>query len=233
MRMHTGIVVVPLALLGCAVEEAEPDGEGIVLADEAEDPEGDEAEEPERTADTSPPKPTTQSLFDFTVAADRAAFEAVDLAYVDSVGPYAIFEVTGPMPQLVGPPVLFDRDAAWTMLCASKEYFTADGEAVPIAIELYGGGDGAELLAALTLQPLGEEGCSQPDDEYGERPPPEIEADESRFELLRIDFDPVPAVGSRVLVRQAGLVDYAPGHNDSHVIPMMCCDSALGCTVEP
>src|SRR5262245_12536178 len=53
----------------------------------------------------------TQREYDFTNAEDRAQWQTEGLAYQGSVGPYALFRVTGKQQRLIGPSVALGTEA--------------------------------------------------------------------------------------------------------------------------
>jgi hypothetical protein len=173
-----------------------------------------------------------QTIFNFNVADDRDAFDHTDMEYLAAYGPYALYEITGPAPGLVGPYVRFDRTATWTMLCASQEYFTADPAALRASVVLFGGPEGEDVLAIQEIVPEPLDGCSEPSDIVNKRPP-EFSSPTGGVERIALGFDPVPPAGAHVLLQQIGIVASEPGHNNSHVIPSICCESSPDCELEP
>lgn len=179
-----------------------------------------------------------QTVFDFTVVADRELFAEQDLEYFGTVGPYAIYEVTGDDPKLLGPRVRFDsRAAGLVMLCGAASYFAGDGEAEEVTMSLYGGADGDEELtqtriAAITV----DDGCSEADDRFTERVPGDEPIDMTTLEYtaeerITIGIDGFAPIGSRLLLRVAALDVPDREHNNASTIPRICCDGEY-CTLD-
>jgi hypothetical protein len=175
-----------------------------------------------------------QTRFDFTNPWDRGLFEQHDLEFVEAIGPYAAFRITGPSPALVGPAVRFSReDGAWAMLCGASRFFAEPGsDAAGVAARMLSGDD---VLIDSPQSPGEYGGCAKAADAYGDRfdNDGEIEDDGDGVEFLSVDFDDAVPQGSTVLLRQIALFDEKPGHNDSHVIPEVCCTDSLCGLDEP
>jgi hypothetical protein len=128
-----------------------PGDEGIDLEDRPsandDGDDGDDGEdEPAPTDDDGDTSP--RHYFDMSVVDHRAAFEGHDIAFVSTIGSYAIYEITGPSPRLQGPSLAFEREGTYTMLCGSNEYFTPNLEtAGPLEVRLMGGARGDERLS--------------------------------------------------------------------------------------
>src|SRR5581483_6779147 len=86
--------------------------------------------------DSSPPI-DSQTQYNFAVRADREKWQASDLKFQSAVGPYAIYQVTGAHPQLIGPYVKAHH--GFSTLSASTSYFTADNRAHSTVMLLFGG----------------------------------------------------------------------------------------------
>jgi hypothetical protein len=203
-------------------------GDGIATA-----PMNDDGDDAAPNEDEDDGGFSAQTVFNFNVADDRGAFEHVDMEYAATFGPYALYEITGTDPHLVGPRVRFDRTSTWTLLCASTEYFTADPAATPASVVLLGGPEGTDAIAVQSLVPEPVDGCSDPSDIVNKRPP-EFASPTGGVERIALGFDPAPPVGAHVLLQQIGIVAFEPGHNNSHVIPSICCESsAPDCELQP
>ena len=234
MRTLRSGCVVAIAVSAIACADTNDDdktgaGDGIATAPMNED--GDDGGMPNEEEDDG--GFSTQTVFSFNVADDRDAFEHVDMEYAAAYGPYALYEITGTDPHLVGPRVRFDRTYTWTLLCASTEYFTDDPAATPSSVVLFGGPEGADAIAVQGLVPEPVDGCSEPSDIVNKRPP-EFASPTGGVERITLGFDPAPPVGAHVLLQQIGIVSFEPGHNNSHVIPSICCESsAPDCELQP
>lgn len=172
-----------------------------------------------------------QTVFDFTVVADRELFEARDLEFFGTVGPYAIYEVTGEEPALLGPRVRFDSHArGLVMLCGAAGYFAGDGDATDVTMTLYGGEEGDEPLAETRVEAITiDDGCSDADDRFTERTPGEDESGSAMLyytseERITIGMVGSLPIGSRILLRVAALDVPGREHNDADAIPRICCD---------
>jgi hypothetical protein len=199
-------------------------------------------EAPSKGPDESGPKVLTQREFDLTVDEDRAHFKAEGLEYKGAIGPYAIYRVTGLNPRLVGPRVKFQRNG-YAMVCGGSHYFTDDPtHAKEAKIQLLAGKAGDEPLVDARVRPKAQRSCSQPKDDFGEpvppteappteNPPSETPPAQPPFmvsnpedgEQINIGITPAPPVGSTVLVRRVAVTGERE-HNQSHVIPDICCD---------
>lgn len=180
--------------------------------------------------------------YDLTVVDDRALFEEQDLEYRSAVGPYAVYEVTGPEPRLLGPEVYFwDREGGgYAMLCGASEYFAPEGsERHALKVQLLGGADGDEVIVQAQQGFQYDGGCTGARDDTGARIPPDrdddVEAIEGAgpdpdaplssdsIEQMNVAFAEPPPLGAEILLRRVALSGVSPGHNDSHVIPRVCC----------
>lgn len=208
------------------------------------------------TAGSPDPGPVmVQTEYDLTIAADRELFTEQDMAYVSSVGPYAVYEVTGPDPRLFGPSVLFwnRTDPGYAMLCSAQGYFTADRTIAPaVRMQLMGGRHGDEVIVTALQMPRDDGGCIEARDDTGNRIPPEDDGPEAQdgddapeaggdpdaamgedfVEPMSVSFDQAPPIGAELLLRRVALSGEAPQHNGSHVIPPVCCDGK-DCILQP
>ena len=204
----------------------DPDGNDPSDPDADPDPDSDPDSDPDTT------RTTDQQLFNFTIVEDREQFDAHDLVYESSVGPYAVFRVTGPAPHLVGPYVVPHDNAKYAMLCAASGYFAVDEEAAEnVRAVMFGDLDGNFELTSMPVKAEGSTDCPTAADIYTGDKPIYVEG-EWPMQRLTIAFEPSPEQGSRVLLRLAGLTVANPGHNDSHAIPSICCDAYGDCALE-
>ena len=183
---------------------------------------------------------TDRTVFDFTANADRELFEPSDLAFSGTVGPYAIYEVTGDAPALDGPRVRFDSHAgSLVMLCGAAGYFagggeTEDGDAV--TMKLYGGEAGDEELTQTRVEAITiADGCSDADDQFGERVPAEDPSGSAMLaytaeEDVRITVEGSPPIGSLLLLRLVAVDIAERDHNNAQTVPRLCCDGVY-CTL--
>lgn len=171
-----------------------------------------------------------QTVFDFTVVADRGLFELKDLEFFGTVGPYAIYEVTGDEPALDGPRVRFDSAAGGlVMLCGAGSYFGADGGG-DATMTLYGGDSGEQELTETRVAAIvADSGCSDADDQFGERIPTEEPSDSATLyytaeEEIRIGIQGDIPLGSKILLRLAAIDIPERDHNNANTIPRICCE---------
>ena len=83
---------------------------------------------------------TDQTWFNFTTVADRELFEEQDLSFRQTVGPYAIYEVIGDNPALLGPEVRYgSNDRGLVMLCGAHGFYHPDGAGDGMEMKLYEG----------------------------------------------------------------------------------------------
>ncbi len=178
---------------------------------------------------------TRQTRFDFTVKADRDLFAEDGVEFTGSVGPYAVYNVTSENPRLVGPRVTHDRVRdGMVMLCGASNYFAPIRDAADTDITVLGGATGEDEIVSARTEALMFDDCSEADDSFSTRPdtePSEAELFLVDGEQIVIDWLPAPEIGSQVLIRIASLSEAARDHNDSHVIPTVCCDGSF-CTLE-
>jgi hypothetical protein len=183
---------------------------------------------------------TKQREFDLTFVKDREQFAEHDMAFTGSVGPYAVYVVTGTAPALVGPRVELVREKGLrAMLCAADRYFSegATGTRVELALT---DEDTGEVFVSRQLERVDDGECARPSDDYGEpiEPPDggdggdgqadggdggEPEAPEPHSAHVEVSFVDPPAIGSVILLRRVA-VGIEGGHNDAHVIPRICCE---------
>jgi hypothetical protein len=117
--------------------------------------------------------PTAQLEYNLTVAADRARFLEQDIAYQGSVGPYAVYKVTGDNPQLVGPYIQVQQHVGYAMLCGASHYFIPQQNiTTAVKMSLLGGESGLVPLVEAGQMPTGDGSCSQPQDQFGNPLPP-------------------------------------------------------------
>jgi hypothetical protein len=187
-----------------------------------------------------------QSQFDLTAVTDRAFFAEQDLAFVETLGPYAMFEVTGPEPALLGPRVEFwdTEDGGFAMLCGAHGYFAYGAAETGVQAHLLGGSHGDEPIVSFRQATIQQDGCTGPredtavrmpdDGDDGELETEEIgddpdallgEAGDELVERLVVSFDPAPGLGSLVLLQRVALSGQRPpSHARSHSIPDVCCE---------
>src|SRR5262245_56631349 len=124
--VRTALVLAAVGLVGCGGSETSAKGGGTAPV-EPTDPEA---------------QITDQIEFDFSLAHDRDMFAATDLRVRASIGPYAVYDVTGPEPRLEGPWVRYSADVGYAMLCAASNYFTGGAaKAEPVTLSLVAGAD--------------------------------------------------------------------------------------------
>ncbi|HZO13461.1 MAG TPA: hypothetical protein VFB62_09380 [Polyangiaceae bacterium] len=207
------LITAALTAIGCVAEEEEPSARVESVN-----------QEPTRTV-------TDQTEFDLTFLFDREQFIEQDLHYLDSVGPYAIYEVTGEAPRLVGPEVYYPTELGMTaMLCAAHGFFTEPGTLVSAKLSLIDGFTGESFVNA-TVRSAEFESCTSPSDDYGERIPTEPDDPDTPTEdmvprsgQLVVDVEGLLPIGSFVLLRRVAFGIAPDGHNGSHVIPQICCN---------
>jgi hypothetical protein len=206
---------------------------------------------------------TTQKEFDLTYDDHRAQFETVDKIFHSALGPYAIYEITGDNPHLIGPTIMYDPYLGdHAMLCSSGGHFAP----TPYAADVEGSltnqfSDAIKYVTAnMPARAFGD--CVQPKDDFGEpippgdndpptSPPPNNPPDEPPSEPPTSDPPEVPGgepppggeevpvlksasinvqisdstIGALVLLRRVA-VGIEEQHNNSHVLPDICCDGA-------
>jgi len=152
MRYLNAIVVVAaFAAVGCA-DEADDGARGSIDAVEGS---------------------TTQTEFDLTYDDHRAMFDAVDMLYHSSLGPYAIYEITGPNPHLVGPTVAYNPDFGdYAMLCGAGGIFTPTPYQGQTKASLVNQIDIGIKYVATQLEQADFGACVDPKDDFGDPVPP-------------------------------------------------------------
>lgn len=176
-------------------------------------------------------KISLKTAFDFTIEEDRADFIEQDLRFRDAIGPYAIYEVTGPEPRLIGPRVRLPPPGSHAMLCTANAYFR-EGTRTRTHLRLERGYDGEAPLISVEIgsQPPGT--CTTAKDDYAERiaPPVPVSTNDPVDEAERIIVSMSSATpeGSTVVLRRASLSE-PRGHNDSHSMPRICCEAEGEC----
>jgi hypothetical protein len=114
-----------------------------------------------------PQRVELQTEYDLTVNDDRAKFREQDMTFTGSVGPYAIYRVTGQDPKLIGPYVQARRGLGYAMLCGGHNYFTAENHARTAVMTLHGGRRGELRLVESEQEPASQGSCSPPKDVFG------------------------------------------------------------------
>lgn len=113
-------------------------------------------------------EPIVQQVeFDLTVAEDRARFKAHDLDYQGSVGPYAVYKVTGSDPRLEGPRIdPRAKNVGYAMLCGARSYFVDQKTSTSASIALLGGYTGDVKILSVAQSEAGEGECADPKDVF-------------------------------------------------------------------
>ncbi len=118
-----------------------------------------------------PNSTVNQIEFDLTVNEDRGRFIEDGLTYQGSVGPYAVYKVTGANPRLVGPNIQVTQKVGYAMLCGATHYFAAPSlSAIAVnatTMHLSGGESGLVPLVETEQAPSDEGGCTPPKDTFG------------------------------------------------------------------
>jgi hypothetical protein len=106
-----------------------------------------------------------------TFAKHRDMFAAVDMQFINSVGPYAVFEVTGPNPHLEGPAVEWDwQPNRYAMLCGATGYYTKSGPG-PASASIIDPAHALEYVGSV-LTATEDGACLAPADDFGNPIPP-------------------------------------------------------------
>jgi len=107
--------------------------------------------------------------YNMVVADDRAKFREEDMKYLGSVGPYAVYKITGTSPRLVGPYVQAPTGYGYAMACGATHYFSAESTALSptAAMQLRGGLSGNTVLVTAPQMPQDQGGCTTPQDTFG------------------------------------------------------------------
>jgi hypothetical protein len=107
--------------------------------------------------------------YNMVIADDRAKFREEDMSYLGSVGPYAVYKITGTKPKLVGPYVQAPSNFGYAMACGATHYFSAQKMTVSPAasLQLRGGKSGINVLVDVPQMPQDQGGCTTPKDTFG------------------------------------------------------------------
>jgi hypothetical protein len=111
-----------------------------------------------------------QVEYNLTIADDRAKFREEGMAYLGSVGPYAVYKITGTSPKLVGPYVKAPSSYGYAMACGAAHYFSSLAKTAisPAAgLQLRGGRAGTQVLVDVAQMPQDQGGCTSPQDTFG------------------------------------------------------------------
>jgi hypothetical protein len=110
-----------------------------------------------------------QVEYNMVVADDRAKFREQDMKYLGSVGPYAVYKITGTQPRLVGPFVKAPTGFGYAMACGATHYFSLQSTALSpaVAMQLRGGLSGNTVLVTAPQMPQDQGGCTTPQDTFG------------------------------------------------------------------
>ena len=110
-----------------------------------------------------------QVEYNMVIADDRAKFREEDMSYLGSVGPYAVYKITGSKPKLVGPYVQAPSNFGYAMACGATHYFSAQRMTVSPAasLQLRGGKSGVNVLVDVPQMPQDQGGCTTPKDTFG------------------------------------------------------------------
>src|SRR5262245_30422225 len=194
-----------------------------------------------------------QTEYDLTVTADRERFRESDMKFRGAIGPYAIYEITGAKPALIGPRVRVTRNLGWSMLCGGTKYFTAARSAPRAFMTLRGGRSGETKLCGSNQDPTPPGSCSPAKDVFGNPLPDAGTGDDSDdpgdtssptftppdggdtghdkegggdgdVQQIVVALTQPPPPGSTVLVRRVA-IKMEREHNGSHVIPDICCQN--------
>lgn len=182
-----------------------------------------------------------QVEYNMVVADDRGKFREEDMSYLGSVGPYAVYKITGPSPKLVGPNVKAPSSFGYAMACGATHYFSASNTAFsPSAgLQLRGGRAGMTVLVDVPQLPQEQGGCTTPQDTFGNPTPDggtgaggssggggatpgDGDSGDTGVQQIGLTVSPPPPMGSTVLVRRVAITA-AREHNGSHVEPNICC----------
>jgi hypothetical protein len=117
---------------------------------------------------------TQQQEFDMTFTKHREMFTEIDMTYINSVGPYAVYEITGENPHLQGPRIDFVwKPDVHAMLCGATGYYPKSAEA-PAGAGIFNPAEGIEYIN-INLPETDPGSCLTPDDEFGTPMPPPTE----------------------------------------------------------
>ena len=160
--------------------------------------------------------PSASVQFDLTNDNDRGQFQATDLEYTGSVGPYAMFVVTGSNPRLDGPEVHFA--GGYAVLRGVDTYFTPGMHAPAVQVSL---SSADAQLGALPLSATRfASGCATPLDTT-----PQQLSSSIAVERISVAVTPAPPTGSLVLLRAVMLSGSAPTMDSSASVATICCQS--------
>jgi hypothetical protein len=162
--------------------------------------------------------PSAHVEFDLTQDGDRNQFEATDLQYTGSVGPYALFLVTGPAPRLDGPLVRFA--GGYAVLRGASTYFTGERNAPEVLLSLAGGAAADAQLVSLAQIAMHWSGCANAQDQWTARLSSDVPV-----ERIGVAVTPAPPVGSLLLLRRVALSGEAPGQTTTDTSATVCCQS--------
>lgn len=154
--------------------------------------------------------PNALVAFDLTSDGDRGQFIPTDMAYSGSVGPYAMFVVTGPSPGLEGPQVRFA--GGFAVLRGADTYFTAEMHAPAVNVSL-AGVTTADAQMPTMQQVAMRSGCANALDGVKQL------SSEAPLERLSVAVSPAPPVGSLLLLRSVILSGQQPASDATSV----CC----------
>src|SRR5262245_44901897 len=120
-------------------------------------------------AEVAAPRFTLQTEFDFTRTEDRGLFAERELAYRESMRPYAIYEVTGLAPALEGPYVEFAATRAYAMLCSANGFRVEAGRAESRLHLIRRTEQQRTDLISVRLEGRSRAGCLTAKDDFAER----------------------------------------------------------------
>jgi hypothetical protein len=154
--------------------------------------------------------PNAQVALNLTSDGDRGQFVPTDMEYTGSVGPYAIFTVTGPSPRLDGPQVRFA--GGFAVLRGADTYFTPEMHAPAVTVSL-AGLTTADAQMPTMQQVAMKNGCANSVDGVKQL------SSEAPLERLSVAVSPAPPVGSLLLLRSVILSGQQPASDQASV----CC----------
>lgn len=193
-----------------------------------------------------------QVEYNMVVADDRAKFREQDLSYLGSVGPYAVYKITGTTPKLIGPYIKAPSSYGYAMACGAAHYFSSASNmalSLSAGMQLVGGPAGTTVLVNVPQAPQDQGGCTTPEDtfgnpvpdggaSFGDNGPPgtpgggggatpgDGDTGDTGVQQIGLTMNPPPPMGSTVLVRRVALTA-AQQHNGSHVEPNICCNANI------
>ena len=160
--------------------------------------------------------PSAFVQFDLTNDNDRGQFQATDLEYSGSVGPYAMFVVSGSNPRLDGPEVHFA--GGYAVLRGADTYFTPGMHAPAVQVSLQTAD--SQLLAMPLAATRFADGCAVPKDQ-----PSALLSSNVPVQRLSVAVTPAPPVGSLVLLRAVVLSGSEPTTPQAGSVATVCCQS--------